>query len=131
VDIVSELTRKIVRVNIKEGNFVTAGTLLFQLDDADLQAQLEKFRQQEKLATLNEERMRDLIKHEAVVQQDYDQALTQPESIGSANRRAAGNDCQDRIKAPFDGQVGIIHVYPGAIVSCQYRADQYRRTTAW
>src|SRR5262249_2483338 len=32
VDIVSELTRKIIRVNVKEGNFVKSGTLLFQLD---------------------------------------------------------------------------------------------------
>ena len=41
VDIVSELTRKIIRVNVKEGSKVKKGTLLFQLDDADLQAQLE------------------------------------------------------------------------------------------
>ena len=53
VDIVSELTRKVVRVNVKEGSKVKQGTLLFQLDDADLQAQLERYRQQEKLAKLN------------------------------------------------------------------------------
>src|SRR5260221_2564919 len=45
-DIVSELTRKITRDNVKEGNLVKAGTLPFQLDDEDLQAQLEKLRQQ-------------------------------------------------------------------------------------
>jgi len=76
VDIVSELTRKIVRVNVKEGSLVQQGQLLFELDNADLLAQLEKLKQQEKLATLNEERLRDLIAHEAVVQQDYDQAFT-------------------------------------------------------
>src|SRR5258708_40361842 len=58
VDIVSELTRKITRVNVNEGNFVKSGTLLFQLDDEDLKAQLEKLRQQEKLSILNEERLR-------------------------------------------------------------------------
>jgi membrane fusion protein, multidrug efflux system len=46
VDIASELTRKVVRVNVKEGSKVKEGTLLFQLDDADLQAQLERYRQQ-------------------------------------------------------------------------------------
>ena len=40
VDIVSELTRKIVRLNLKEGSIVKKVTLLFQLDDADLQAKL-------------------------------------------------------------------------------------------
>ncbi|HEY4149267.1 MAG TPA: efflux RND transporter periplasmic adaptor subunit, partial [Chitinophagaceae bacterium] len=117
VDIVSELTRKIVRVNIKEGNFVKAGTLLFQLDDADLQAQLEKFRQQEKLAVLNEERMRDLIKHEAVVQQDYDQAFTNLKVLQAQIAELQVMIDKTRIRAPFDGQVGIIQVYPGAIVS--------------
>lgn len=76
VDIVSELTRKIVRVNVREGAYVQQGQLLFELDNADLQAQLERLHQQEKLAALNEDRLRDLIKHEAVVQQDYDQAFT-------------------------------------------------------
>ena len=61
VDIVSELTRKIVSINVKEGTWVNSGTLLFKLDDADLQAQLERLRQEEKLALLNEERLKDLI----------------------------------------------------------------------
>jgi len=117
VDIVSELTRKITRVNVKEGNFVKAGTLLFQLDDEDLQAQLEKLRQQEKLSILNEERLRDLIKHEAVVQQDYDQAFTNLKVLQAQIVELQVMIRKTQIHAPFDGQVGIIHVYPGAIVS--------------
>ncbi|HSC37440.1 MAG TPA: efflux RND transporter periplasmic adaptor subunit [Chitinophagaceae bacterium] len=117
VDIVSELTRKIVRVNVKEGNFVKAGTLLFLLDDDDLQAQLEKLHQQEKLALLNEARLRDLIKHEAVVQQDYDQAFTNLKVLQAQIAELQVMIAKTRIKAPFDGQVGIIHVYPGAVVS--------------
>jgi membrane fusion protein (multidrug efflux system) len=76
VDIVSELPRKVVRIYIKDGVSVKTGQLLFELDNADLLAQLEKLNQQEKLARLNEERLRDLIRHEAVVQQDYDQSFT-------------------------------------------------------
>lgn len=117
VDIVSELTRKLVRVNVKEGNFVKAGTLLFQLDDADLQAQLERLHQQEKLAILNEERLRDLIKHEAVVQQDYDQAFTNLKVLQAQIAELQVTIAKTHIKAPFDGQVGIIHAYPGAVVS--------------
>jgi membrane fusion protein (multidrug efflux system) len=65
VDIVSELTRKVVNVLVKEGSTVRKGTLLFKLDDADLLAQLERLRQQEKLAVLNEKRLKDLIEHES------------------------------------------------------------------
>jgi membrane fusion protein (multidrug efflux system) len=117
VDIVSELTRKIVKVNVKEGSVVSRGELLFQLDDADLQAQLEKLRQQEKLALLNEERLRDLIKHEAVVQQDYDQAFTNLKVLQAQILELQVLISKTRIKAPFDGQIGIIRAYPGAIVS--------------
>src|SRR5688500_977228 len=42
VSIVSELTRKLVDVNVKEGKKVKKGDLLFRLDDADLQAHLER-----------------------------------------------------------------------------------------
>ena len=117
VDIVSELTRKIVRVNVKEGSLVQQGQLLFELDNADLLAQLEKLKQQEKLATLNEERLRDLIAHEAVVQQDYDQAFTNLKVLQAQVAELQVTIAKTRIKAPFSGQVGIVRAYAGAVVS--------------
>lgn len=117
VDVVSELTRKLVRVNVKEGSKVKAGTLLFQLDDADLQAQLERLRQQEKLALLNEERLRDLFANEAIAEQDYDQASTNLKVLQAQIRELQVTISKTRITAPFDGQVGIINVHPGSIVS--------------
>jgi membrane fusion protein, multidrug efflux system len=117
VDIVSELTRKITRVNVREGAYVQQGQLLFELDNADLQAQLEKLHQQEKLAMLNEERLRDLIAHEAVVQQDYDQAFTNLKVLQAQVAELQVTISKTRIKAPFSGQIGIVHVYPGAVVS--------------
>ena len=117
VEIVSELTRKVVRVNVKEGSKVKEGTLLFQLDDADLQAQLERFRQQEKLALLNEERLKDLFANEAIAEQDYDQASTNLKVLEAQIRELQVMISKTQITAPFNGQVGIINVHPGAIVS--------------
>lgn len=117
VDIVSELMRKIVRIHVKEGNFVPAGTLLFQLDDADLQAQFEQLQQREKLASLNEARLKDLITHDAAVQQDYDQAVTNLKVLQAEIRQLQVTIDKTRIRAPFDGRIGIISVYPGALVS--------------
>src|SRR5688572_15724586 len=117
VEIVSELTRKVVRVNVKEGSKVKEGTLLFQLDDADLQAQLERYHQQEKLALLNEERLKDLITNEAIAQQDYDEAATNLKVLQAQIRELQVSIDKTRITAPFDGHIGIINVYPGAIVS--------------
>jgi membrane fusion protein (multidrug efflux system) len=117
VDIVSELPRKIIRVNAKDGASVSSGQLLFEMDNADLLAQLEKLHQQEKLAKLNEERLRDLIQHEAVVQQDYDQAFTNLKVLEAQVAELQVTLNKTRIRAPFSGQLGIVHVYPGAVVS--------------
>jgi membrane fusion protein (multidrug efflux system) len=117
VDIVSELTRRIVRVNAREGSKVKKGTLLFLLDDADLQAQLERLRQQEKLAQLNEERLRDLIEKEAITQQDYDEASTNLKVLQAQIVELQVLIGKTRIVAPFDGQLGMINTHPGAIVS--------------
>ena len=117
VTIASELMRKVVQVHVKEGNYVKAGTLLFQLDDADLQAQLERLRQQEKLAALNEARLKDLIAHDAAIQQDYDQAITNLNVLKAEIRQLAVTIDKTRIRAPFNGRIGIVRVYPGALVS--------------
>jgi membrane fusion protein, multidrug efflux system len=117
VDIVSELTRKVVKVNVKEGSQVKQGDLLFRLDDADLQAQLERLQQQEKLAELNEQRLKDLLAHDAIAQQDYDEVSTHLKVIQAQIRELQVTIDKTRIKAPFDGQIGMINIHVGAIVS--------------
>ncbi len=117
VDVVSELTRRIVKVHVREGAYVQKGQLLFEMDKEDLQAQLERLRQQEKLAILNEERLRDLIQHEAVVQQDYDQAFTNLKVLQAQIAELKVTIGKTMIRAPFAGQVGILRIYQGAVVN--------------
>lgn len=117
VDLVSELTRRITKVLVKEGSQVRAGALLFQLDDADLQAQLERLKQQEKLAELNEHRLADLIKHDAVMQQDHDEAFTNLKVLQAQIQELQVTISKTKIVAPFSGQIGIINVHQGAVVS--------------
>lgn len=117
VQIVSELTRKVVNVNVKEGSKVKRGDVLFQLDNADLMAHLERLRQQEKLAVLNEKRLKDLVEHEAVAQQDYDEAETNLRVIQAQIEELQTTIRKTSITAPFDGQIGMINTYRGAVVS--------------
>ncbi|HET9487850.1 MAG TPA: efflux RND transporter periplasmic adaptor subunit [Chryseosolibacter sp.] len=117
VEIVSELTRKVLNVNVKEGSAVKQGDLLFRLDDADLQAQLERLHQQEKLAQLNEHRLKDLLDHDAIAQQDYDEASTNLRVLQAQIRELLVAIDKTRITAPFDGQIGMINIHVGAIVS--------------
>ncbi|MDQ2656645.1 MAG: efflux RND transporter periplasmic adaptor subunit [Bacteroidota bacterium] len=117
VQIVSELTRKVVKVNVKEGSHVKQGTLLFLLDDADLQAQLERLTQQEKLAQLNEHRLKDLLTHDAIAQQDYDEVSTNLLVLQAQVRELEVAIAKTRITAPFDGKIGMINTHVGAVVS--------------
>jgi membrane fusion protein, multidrug efflux system len=117
VAVTSELTKKVVSVPVKEGHWVAKGALLFQLDDADLRAQMERLHQQEKLAALNEARLKDLIAHDAASQQDYDQAATNLAVLKAEIRQLETTIDKTRIRAPFAGKIGIIRTYPGALVS--------------
>lgn len=117
VHIVSELTRKVVKVNVREGSHVKRGTLLFLLDDADLQAQLQRLRQQEKLASLNEQRLKDLLAHDAIAQQDYDEVSTNLSVLQAQIRELQVTIDKTRITAPFNGQIGMINTHVGAVVS--------------
>lgn len=117
VDIVSELTRKVIKVNVREGSRVKKGTLLFLLDDADLQAQRERLIQQEKLAFLNEQRLKDLVAHDAIAQQDYDEISTNLRVLQAQIRELEVIIGKTRITAPFDGKIGMINTHVGAVVS--------------
>jgi len=117
VEIMSELTLRVKNVYVKEGSKVRQGDLLFQLDDSEFKAQLEKYKQQEILASLNESRLRDLIEKEAVTQSDYDESVTNLKVLKAQVLELEVLIGKTRITAPFDGQVGIINVHPGAIVS--------------
>lgn len=117
VSISSELNRKVVAVHAKEGKFVNAGTLLFKLDDADLLAELEQLKQQEKLVLLNERRLKDLIDREAAIQQDYDQAFTNLKVLQAKIEQLKVMIAKTSIRAPFSGYLGIVNVYTGAFVT--------------
>jgi membrane fusion protein, multidrug efflux system len=117
VSISSELSRKVTAVYAKEGKAVSAGTLLFKLDDADLLAELEQLKQQEKLTLLNERRLKDLIDKEAAIQQDYDQAFTNLKVLQARIEQLKVTIAKTSIRAPFSGNLGIVNVHPGAFVT--------------
>ncbi|MDB5012970.1 MAG: family efflux transporter, subunit, partial [Daejeonella sp.] len=117
VNIMSELSRKVISVHFTEGKYISKGQLLFKLDDADLRAQLDQLHQQEKLAKLNEARLKDLISNQAVMQQDYDQTITNLKVLQAQIRQVQVAIEKTYIRAPFSGKIGIVNVYPGALVS--------------
>ena len=117
VQLVSEVARKVTAIYAHEGTTVAKGTLLFTLDDADLQARRHKLQLQEKLALLDEGRMRGLLRTESVTQQEYDQVSTSLQVLQADIQLVDVDLAKTRLRAPFAAKIGLNKVDVGAYVT--------------
>jgi HlyD family secretion protein len=105
VDISSKITGRIVQVNVKENDHVTAGQLLVKLDETSLkQTELQKKAQMED-AKLTLDRDANLRKQGAISQQTYDTALMEYKVAKAAYEQAVSNTNDTNIYSPIDGYV--------------------------
>lgn len=117
VQLVSEVARKVTAIYAPEGRAVARGTLLFKLDAADLLARRHKLKLQEKLALLDDRRMRGLLQTESVTQQEYDQVSTTLQVLQADIKSVDVDLAKTQIRAPFAGKVGLNQVDVGAYVT--------------
>jgi membrane fusion protein (multidrug efflux system) len=119
VDVVAELSRRLVSVDVVEGGSVTKGERLFKLDDADLRAQLAELEVRRQLAARTVERQRALLEYEkkALSQQAYDQARTDLAAIDAEIAALRVTLAKTEIRAPFDARVGLRRVSEGAWIT--------------
>lgn len=113
----SEISGKIVKLNIQEGKAVKQGTLLVKLFDDDLQAQLKMLEVQLKIAKNNEQRMKTLLTAQGTSQQEYDASLLQVNNINAQIEILKVNIGKTEIKAPYDGILGLKKVSLGQYVN--------------
>jgi membrane fusion protein (multidrug efflux system) len=119
VDIQSELSARVVSINIPEGKMVKAGTLLVKLYDDDLQAQLRKVSAQLNIAQGNEKRLKTLYDVKGINQQDYEAALSQKLSLEADLDYIKSMIKKTEIRAPFDGMIGLRRISLGAMLTPQ------------
>jgi membrane fusion protein (multidrug efflux system) len=117
VELRPEINGRVVFLQIPEGKQVQAGTVLAKLNDADLQAQLEKIKVQLELATINEQRNLQLLKVKGINQSDYDISLQQVKSAKADLAYTQSLIDKTIIKAPFTGQLGLRQISLGAFVT--------------
>jgi membrane fusion protein, multidrug efflux system len=116
VELVSELTRKLVRIHVEEGAKVEKGQVLFELDDDDLLARRGRLRSAKGLASRTMDRDDDLVKTGILSAEALDQSRTR---VDDARAQADENEValsKTRIRAPFEGTLGIRHVSEGSWV---------------
>ena len=117
VDIRPESNGRIVFLQIPEGKMVAAGAVLAKLNDADLQAQLQKIKVQLELAIINEQRNYKLVQAKGINQSDYDISLQQVNILKADIVYTQSLIDKTVIKAPFAGQMGLKQVSLGAYIS--------------
>ena len=117
VDVVSELSRRLVKVQVEEGSEVKAGQVLFKLDDSDLKAEINQIDAKRRLAQGNEQRNRELLASKAISQQDYDASKADLDVVEAEHAAKAVELDKTEIRAPFAGRIGRREVSEGAWVS--------------
>lgn len=117
VQIISEIPGRIKKINFKQGEIVTKGTILIQLDDRQAKALLAEAEAQVKVTQANYDRQLILFNKSFGAKSALEQAQGQLASALASQEKARVNNKLTRIKAPFDGKIGLINVSEGASVS--------------
>jgi len=116
VNITSNVTEKITRIDFEDGQQVKAGAILAVLDQAEEQAELKRaqaFRGERKLAL---QRLQQLEERQLTSPDEIDRTRLELEQA-DASITAIKTRISDRvIRAPFDGIVGLRDISVGALV---------------
>lgn len=117
VELRPEISGRVVNIYFDEGSQVKAGQLLVRMDASELEAQLKKLKVQEKLAQSEESRQNQLLKIEAVSQEEYDIALNQLHTLEAEIDLIETQIRKTKIYAPFSGIIGLRYISEGGYVS--------------
>lgn len=112
-----EIAGKVIKIYFLEGTFVKKNTLLVKINDADLNAQLNKIDQQIKLSEQKQERQKQLLDINGVSQEAYDIAANETNGFKSDRDLLRAQIMKTEIRAPFDGVIGLKNISEGSYVT--------------
>lgn len=117
VEIRSEVSGIVEKINFKEGSRVKEGQILVKVNDIELQAQLSKVKTAEKLAAENARRAKLLWEKEAISKEEYDVTNADFESAQAESQLIAAQLSKTSIRAPFSGIIGLRNISKGTYVT--------------
>ena len=113
VRLTPELGGLVTGIHFESGDTVKAGTLLVQLNDAPERADLQAALAKESLAESQLARAERLVKTGAVSHEVLDQRRSERDQVLANIRQLKAQIAQKRIRAPFDGEIGIRQINLG------------------
>jgi len=111
--VAAEVDGRVAQILFTPGEAVKAGQLLIQLNDAPEQGELARLQAQARNARALLDRTRRLAPLQAATREQLDQAQADYEQAAADVRRVQALIDQKRIKAPFDGVLGVRRVNLG------------------
>lgn len=114
-----EVSGRLTMLNVREGAYVSKGSVIAKLYDADLQAQLRKSEAQLNIANLTVKRLSQLLNIQGISRQDYDQAVLNANNIRADIDITKTNIGRTVVRAPFSGKLGLKEISTGAYVTPQ------------
>jgi membrane fusion protein, multidrug efflux system len=119
VEIQPEISGRVVYLNVPDGKYVAKGATLAKINDAELQAQLQKSKSQLSLATKTVERYRKLLDVGGINKADYDAAVNTVNNINADIQLLHAQIQKTIVRAPFSGVLGLRKVSMGAYITPQ------------
>jgi membrane fusion protein (multidrug efflux system) len=111
-----EIEGQIASILFKEGQKVSAGELLVQLDDRETAASLQEAQADLSYARAEYGRRQNLFAQRVVSKQELDRARSDMERLAAHVELMKARLAKTRITAPFAGIVGARRVSPGDVV---------------
>lgn len=112
----TRMAASVKQVYVNEGQRVAAGTLLVSLADEDVQSGLKAALAAQDAAAAYHRRIAALLKQDAAIPAEMDQADTQLAQAQAAVAQARASLAYTQIRAPFAGTIQARLVEPGAFV---------------
>ena len=113
----SEISGIVEKINFKEGSKVSKGQMLFQVNDLELRARLAKAQTAQKLASENVRRAKLLLEKEAISQEEYDISDADYQFARAESQLVAAQLAKATVRAPFSGTIGLRYISKGSYVT--------------
>jgi membrane fusion protein, multidrug efflux system len=117
VELHPEASGRLTYLYVPEGKLIKKGTLIAKVNNADLQAQVDKSKVALDLAMKTEQRDKQLLAVNGLNQSDYDAALNIVNGFKADIEYNQALLDKTILKAPFDGYIGLRQVSVGAYVT--------------
>ena len=113
LDVVAEVSGKIVEKKVSEGQRVQKGDILARIDERDYENTLASSRASYQVARASQKRLEKLYKEKVGTQSQLDDIIARVRTSQAARDNAALALERCAIRAPFDGVVNRFHIEAG------------------